>query len=148
MDIRKAKRDLARARRTAEALTRGEEILECVEENKDLLIEGADEGVPPVSKIGRTLYDQFGEDVKHLPVRQWVGTLTRALLALEGYEVDETGVRVKDPVFKSGSTYRRVETEADTDFDAVLEPTFRRMVEALTISEQRMLLKVLKEELA
>jgi hypothetical protein len=148
MDDPKLRRALAKARRAAQALVRGDEILECVEENKDLLIEGAEEGVPPVSKIGAILFRKFGDDVKHLPVRQWIGTLTRALLALEGFEVDESGVRFTDPVFKSGSTYRRVEKDDDDEYDPALEQTFRRMVEGLTTSEQRVLLKVVEAELA
>jgi hypothetical protein len=148
MDNRKARRALAKARRAAQALTRGNEILECVEENKDLLIEGAEEGVPPVSKIGGILHRKFGEDVKHLPVRQWIGTLTRALLALENYEVDESGVRFTDPVFKSGSTYRRVEEDKDSELAPALEETFGRMVEGLTAREQRVLLKVVETALA
>jgi hypothetical protein len=89
--------------------------------------------------------------VKHLPVRQWIGVLTRALLTREGFEVDERGVRFKDPVFKSGSTYRRVEeetTDNDEDDDNDLEQTFGRMVEGLTTSEQNLLCKVLQAHLA
>lgn len=153
MEQRTAKRMLAKARRAASVIHRGDEILECVEDEKDLLIEGADEGVPPVSKIGRILDDRFGDDVKHLPVRQWIGSLVRALLAVEGYEVEERGVRFKDPVFKSGSTYRRVDQDSDADNDdmyddSALEGTFGRLIEGLTTREQRILLKVLENELA
>lgn len=144
---------LAKARRAASVIHRGDEILECVEDEKDLLIEGAEEGVPPVSKIGRILEDQFGDDVKHLPVRQWIGSLVRALLAVEGYDVEDRGVRFRDPVFKSGSTYRRVEEDGDPDNDDVyddsaLEETFGRLIEGLTTREQRLLLKVIENELA
>jgi len=104
--------------------------------------------VPPVSKIGAIPFRKFGDDVLHLPVRQWIGTLTRALLALEGYEVDDRGVRFADPVFKSGSTYRRVEEDEDTDLDPALEETFGRMVEGLEPREQRVLLKVVEAALA
>ncbi len=153
MEERTAKRMLAKARRAASVIHRGDEILECVEDEKDLLIEGADEGVPPVSKIGRILEDRFGDDVKHLPVRQWVGSLVRALLAVEGYDVEERGVRFRDPVFKSGSTYRRVDEDSDPDNDdmyddSALEETFGRLIEGLTTREQRILLKVLENELA
>lgn len=150
MEQRKAKRMLAKARRAASVIHRGDEILECVEDEKNLLIEGADEGVPPVSKIGRILDDRFGDDVKHLPVRQWIGSLVRALLAVEGFEVEESGVRFKDPVFKSGSTYSRIgeDSDAENDDDSTLEETFGRLIEGLTTREQRILLKVLENELA
>ena len=148
MDDRKAKRALAKARRAAQSLTRGDDILACIEANKDELIEGADEGVPPVSKIGSILHRRFGDDVKHLPVRQWVGTVVRAILVLEGFEVDESGIRVSDPVFKSGSTYRRVDKASEEEMDHAMEKTFRRMVEGLTTNEQRVLLQVVEAELA
>ncbi|TPO05149.1 hypothetical protein [Mesorhizobium sp. B1-1-5] len=98
------------------------------------LKDGVAEQVPPVSKISHMLKEQFPEvpDLKANPVRQFIGMAVRAILSDQGYELDETGVRIsRDPVFRSGSTYRlTTEQEEDDDllvrFVAMLNPDERR----------------------
>lgn len=138
----KTKRGLAKARHSAKAFGEsGEGILRLVEANKRLLTQGADEGVPPVSKIGAVLKAEYESEMKLLPVRQWVGSLVRAILAVEGYEVDQAGIRFTDPVFKSGSTYRRI--SEPNELDPALDSFLRRLVKVMTPSEKAALQRVL-----
>jgi hypothetical protein len=148
---RKARRILAKARRAANSIVRGDEILAFVEARKDLLVEAAEDGdTPPVAILGKPLHDEFEDDVLHLPVRQWIGSLVKALLGTEGFEVAETGIRISgNPVFKSGATYQRTETDDnEDDEDSVLEEAFGRLVSGLNSREQSILMKVLEAEVA
>ncbi len=148
----KARRILAKAKRAAKAIVRGDEILEFVEERKDQLVEAAmeDADTPPVAILGDPLHEEFGDDVLHLPVRQWIGSLVRALLAVEGFEVQDTGIRIVGNVmFKSGTTYERIHNPADEDDeDKILETAFAHLVSGLNFREQRSLRKVLDVEMS
>ncbi|TAY16708.1 hypothetical protein ELH91_07935 [Rhizobium leguminosarum] len=84
---------------------------------------GVEENVPPVSKISHLLQEHFVSvpDITALAVRQFVGMAVRAILAEEGYEVEERGVRISgDPVFRSGSTYRLVKTDEEEEEDLLV----------------------------
>lgn len=101
-------------RRSAAALTIGREILETLLEpaTKKLLLQATEDEVPPVSRISQLLLQRHGEEVKRQPVRRFVGTAVKQILAAEGFEVAATGVRLpKDEVFTTGAVYRRSDTD-------------------------------------
>ena len=98
-------------KRSAAALTDGPAILASLQEPKarQALVIAASKGVPPVSGVSEMLLGKHGDTVKLLPVRQFIGTAVKAILAEEGFEVAETGVRLpRDPVFTTGAVYRRI----------------------------------------
>ena len=147
----KARRALAKVKRAANSIVRGPDLLAFVEVRKALLVEAAENGdTPPVAILGEPLHDNFEDDVLYLPVRQWIGSVVKALLATEGFEVAESGIRITgNPVFKSGSTYRRIEhNENGSREDELLEETFSRLVSGLSSHEQNIFLKVLKSKVA
>jgi len=117
---------MKRARRSAQAIVRGEEIVALITDLKIRreLIACAERGEPPVTIVGQRLIDELGIDfAKKLPVRQLAGNLIRGLLEEAGYEVAETGQRVKDPLFATGAVYRKILTR---------EPAFEDWVSRLT----------------
>lgn len=100
---------------------------------------GVADAVPPVSKISGMLQQQFPDkapDLKATPVRQFIGSTVKAILSDEGYEVDESGIRLpNDPVFRSGSTYRLKTNSEVGDENDILE----RFVAMLNPDELRRL---------
>jgi hypothetical protein len=108
-------RAMRRAVRSARAVLHGFQILEFAKEprTRRLLAAAADSGVPPVTAIsGKLLQFIPAKDAKLTPLKQYAGLCVRAVLEEEGFEIADTGVRVsKDPIFKSGATYRRVQAE-------------------------------------
>lgn len=105
---------MKRAWRTAETLVQGPEILEFIAEpgTRDLLVSFAKAGRPPVTAISNQLFKRFGSDVTTATVKQAIGIGVRAVLEEEGYQVIEKGLRLKDPVFRTGSIYARVDKPA------------------------------------
>ncbi len=110
-----------RVRRAARSVKQGTEILDRLEEAdaRALLVEGADESVPSVSKVAVLLQSEFTPALMaQPPVKTLVGMAVRAILAEEGYERVERGVRTDrsvDPVFSTGSVYAKVEPEEEPD---------------------------------
>ena len=127
-------RTLRRAQRSARAVLHGTEILEFVQELKTrrLLIAAAESGVPAVTAISGELRELVGpKDAKLAPVKQFAGLCVRAVLEQEGFEVADAGVRLSnDPMFRTGSVYRR---RSDSDSTDLLV----RFIESLTDDEAR-----------
>lgn len=127
-------RTMQRARRSARAVLHGTEILEFVQEpnTRRLLIAAAELGSPPVTAISHKLQELVGpKDAKLAPVKQFTGVCVRAVLEEGGFELADTGVRLSnDPVFRTGSVYRRRSNSKSTDL-------LVRFVESLTDDEAR-----------
>jgi hypothetical protein len=105
---------MRRASRSAQALNHGPKILAFLKESnaRRLLVTAAESGSPPVTAISKKLLGLISaKEAKTIVVRQFIGLCVRAVLEEEGFEVAEKGVRVsRDPIFRTGSTYRRVQT--------------------------------------
>jgi hypothetical protein len=108
---------MRRAERAAASLIRGKEILDTLLAARRNLGEAARKSVPPVGVVSELLLERYGPEVKLTPVRQFIGLAVRAILEEEGFEVDQTGVRLNgDPVFRTGAVYRRIiESPIDED---------------------------------
>ena len=110
-----------RVRRAARSVKQGSEILDRLDQPdaRALLVEGAEESVPSVSKVASLLVDDFTAPVMaQPPVKTLVGMAVRAILAEEGYERTERGVRTDrsvDTVFSTGSVYAKVEPEDEPE---------------------------------
>ena len=71
-------------------------------------------------------------------MKQFVGVCIRDVLEEEGFELVESGVRVsKDPIFRTGSTYQRVQAGKSV---ALLV----RIIETLTDEEAREAIRLLR----
>jgi len=136
-----------RVKRSAQALKNGEKILAEVLLHERAIVAAAERGVPPVSAVSITLKEKFPEDMKAATVRQFVGTVVKAVLLKRGYEVFQTGVRLpKDTVFSTGSVYRKAAVVADKGKEAVRD-AFAHMITGLTPQEKRILLDVVRTAL-
>lgn len=140
---------MRKARRGSQSIVGGDVLLDALTSDAyvSALKEGVAEAVPPVSKISELLLQQFpgtAPNLKATPVRQFIGSTVKAILSDEGYEVDESGIRLpNDPVFRSGSTYRlKTETEVGKE-DDILE----RFVAMLNPDELRRLHDLVKAAL-
>lgn len=106
-----------RVQRAARSVLMGPEIVDRLEEPdaRALLVEGAQENMPSVSKVAMLLRDKFTAAVMtQPPVKTLVGMAVRAILAEEGYERVERGVRTDrtvDPVFSTGSVYALIKED-------------------------------------
>jgi hypothetical protein len=99
-----------RAERMARSDANRAEVYEFLRKRgRPLLIDAAEEGRVPASSVSSALIDMFGKSIMTAPMmRQFCGLACAAILSEEGFEVDQTGVRVaKDPLFSFGATYRR-----------------------------------------
>ncbi len=138
---------MRRAQRSARAIVGGQKILDHLlkDDNKRRLIEAANEGVPPVSRISATLVkvaEAGGIDLKAMSVRQFIGMIVRAILEDEGYSIAEKGVRLAhDPVFTSGSVYQKRSVAGDGKQGTILE----RLLASLTDFEAEQALAVLQD---
>jgi len=111
---------MRRAQRSARAIVGGQKILDHLlkDDNKRRLIEAANEGVPPVSRISATLV-KVAED-----------------------SIAEKGVRLAhDPVFTSGSVYQKRSVAGDGKQGTILE----RLLASLTDFEAEQALAVLQD---
>jgi hypothetical protein len=78
----------------------------------------ADRGLPPVGALSERLLKKFGNDhearIKTLPVRQFIGMCTRAILEQAGYRVAQKGVRLNNnELFRVGSVYERIDMDPE-----------------------------------
>ncbi len=112
---------MKRARRAAKAVTNGPRIMARLQEPdaRALMIEGAEEEVPSVSKIAPLLLNDpcfEPAELRLAPVKTLIGQIVRAIMAEEGYERTERGVRTDDDdkLFSTGAVYAK----ADDDDDA------------------------------
>jgi hypothetical protein len=115
--------------------------LEFIQEPKSrrLLVAAAEAGVPAVTAVSGKLQELVGlKDAKLAPVKQFTGLCVRAVLEEEGFEVVGAGVRLSnDPVFSTGSVYRRRTDTGSTDLLA-------RIAASLTDEEARRLTTLLR----
>ncbi|SDD84966.1 hypothetical protein SAMN05444678_12613 [Sphingomonas sp. YR710] len=138
---------LAQVKRSAQALKSGEAILAEVLSLEEVIVEAAERGVPPVGDISAKLSSKFPTEMKAAPVRQFVGTAVKAVLAKRGFEVLQSGIRLpRDPVFRSGSIYRKTAPIINKGKDAVRE-VFSNMVGGMSLAEKRILLAVVQSAL-
>jgi hypothetical protein len=118
--------------------------LELIQEPKTrrLLVAAAERGEPPVTAISDKLLQLIpAKDAKLMPLKQFAGLSVRAVLEEEGFEVAETGVRVSnDPVFRTGSTYRRIQAEQRRSSELLV-----RIIQDLTDEEARQALRLLRK---
>lgn len=138
---------IRKAHRSAKSIVGGEELLKALTSGPYItaLEQGVKEEVPPVSKISHMLAERFPGDapnLKAMPVRQFIGSAVRAILSDKGYVVEESGIRIpNDPVFKSGSTYRKTDEEEEDD------DILKRFVDMLNPDELRRLHDLVKAAL-
>jgi hypothetical protein len=126
-----ASKAMRRAERAAATLVRGPEILEKLKTCRRDLITSVKKQRPPVSAVSQLLLDEFGQEIKRLPVKQFVGLAVRAILEEAGYEIAYSGVRIgDDPVFASGSIYR-IRSDASDDAPQI-DDALERMLKGLT----------------
>jgi len=124
MDDDDVKKLIRRVKRAAQTLHDGPAILEFLQTTamRALLVQGAEEEVPPVSKVSEALLAEFGNAIKPMPVKQFCGMAVKAVLAEEGWELEDTGVRIyDDPLFRSGATYRKADEGDDVDDGELLQ---------------------------
>lgn len=147
---------MKRAERAAKTVKHGSEILTLMKTPtmRGLLVEGVNEGIPPISKISQLLVKGFPvEDLRTVPVKTSIGLFARAVLAYEDCERVERGVRTNrstDPLFTSGSVYRHVEPLPDGDADVHDELELVALIEAVSArmlgaSSRRVLIQRLAE---
>ena len=105
-------KSMVRAQRAARRVPHGSEILEFLNgpKSRKALIAAAVEGEPPVAAISKEFAALVGpKDLKLAQVKQYAGLCIRAILEEEGFEIERTGVWLgDDPVFATGSVYRKV----------------------------------------
>jgi hypothetical protein len=134
-------RSMRKARRSAGAINGGVRILNLILSPgiRHKLVAAAEAGSPPVSAISKELLALLGRQAKLSPVKQYAGVCIRAVLEEEGYELAEKGVHIgRDPVFRTGSTYRRAAAVV-----AGSDPFWPRFVGALSEEEAEQLMKAL-----
>lgn len=95
--------------------------------------------MPPLSHISVHLKQDFPEvDFGSLRIRQFIGCAVREAMQDMGYVVEDSGVRIpRDPIFKSGSTYRKA-------ISGEAEDILLRIVSILTPMELKRLRAILK----
>src|SRR5690349_15554831 len=97
--------------RMAFALKNGTEYLSWLRapEQRAALVAAAEKGLPSVAGISQNFRTHFGANAaKDMVTRQFIGTVVKAVMIEEGYVIDGSGVKLAgDPIFSSGSRYRR-----------------------------------------
>ena len=137
-----------RLRRSAHALVRGSEILEAILSMEERIVAAAEQDIPPVSAISDDLLERFGEDLKAITVRQFIGTVVKAILADRGFEVAQTGVRLpKDKVFTTGAAYRKKAVVDDGDAHELVRRAFANIIKGMTRTERQIMFDELRKAL-
>ncbi|MDO8876242.1 MAG: hypothetical protein Q8M24_04815 [Pseudolabrys sp.] len=138
-------KSMVRAQRAARRVPHGSEILELLSSPKSrkALVAAAIEGEPPVAAISKEFAALVGpKDLKLAQVKQYAGLCIRAILEEEGFEIERTGVWLgDDPVFSTGSVYRKVTSGPAGHRNELLE----RFVKVLTQEEARILQDLLSK---
>lgn len=133
--------------RSAQALKHGQKILTETLLHEEAIVAAAERGVPPVTAVSAILKKKFPSDMKAATVRQFVGTVIKAVLEKRGFEILQTGVRLpKDPVFSTGSVYRKAVPVAD-EGEAAVRDAFAHMVNGMTLDQKRIMLSVVRTAL-
>jgi hypothetical protein len=125
---------LTRATRMSRTVSYDGEILKAIQspEARTLLARAAAQGIMPLNAISELLLARLGpEAFKERRALQYCGTVARAVLAEEGFEVAQANVRVRgDPLFKSGAIYHRV-----SDAPPAPAPLIIRLLDTLSLDE-------------
>jgi hypothetical protein len=100
---------IQRALRTLEASPLGSEIAGFFRraDVQKKLSHAALGGRPPVAAISQDLLEAIPNVNEDPTAKRRIGLLVAALLDSAGFEQDRSGVRITDPLFSTGSTYRR-----------------------------------------
>src|SRR4051812_34517888 len=69
------------------------------------MIEAANHGVPPVTSVSGELLSEFPHIVDDAMAKRRIGMLIAAVLDQHGFVPVRSNVRIKDPIFVTGSTY-------------------------------------------
>lgn len=103
-------------------------------EGRSRLKEAADRGSLPLTVVSNKLVEIVGRDsLSTMATKQFCGLAASAILAEEGYEVDQGGVRARgDSIFSTGSVYKRRQPMPTGTNDNDL---LRRFLDALTADE-------------
>lgn len=111
-------------------------------DRRAIMRKAADDGVVVVSRLSEPLLTAFTlAELKPFPVRQFVGSLTKAVLTEEGYDVAVRGVRVPgDRIFSKGSKYRR---HQDSPEGGDASEWLNRVVSIMTSSERARMTQLL-----
>jgi hypothetical protein len=135
------RKSMRRAERAATAFVNGEAILATLRTERPKLVAAAKKSRPPVAAVSEVLLKKHGDEVKLMPVRQFVGLAVRAILEEAGFEVAYTGVRINgDPVFRTGSVYR---LRTDDNDAAEVDDTLDRMMKSLTPGQAQRAIRAL-----
>jgi hypothetical protein len=124
---------MRRATRTASATPIGQDLIDFVgrADIKTKIKEAADRGVPPIMAVSDDLLASFPEEALADPMnKRRLGLLIAATMDELGYEPARSNVRIRNPLFVSGSTYRRKSAA-----DAVQSDFIPRLVSILTEPE-------------
>ena len=135
-------RSMQRVERSARALKRGQELLDLIRASgtRERLVKAADAGVPPVTAISADAVALVGKGAAKLsPIKQFMGLSVRAVLEEEGFELERTGVRVYDPIFKRGSVYRRINKKQSRDSSDILAGFIRSLNKTNAVRAQLLL---------
>lgn len=135
----------ARARRTARAIDRGQEILDllCMPELQAAITATANLGQPPVSAISQRLLDTFGRHtMQTTATKMFVGLCVRAILG-EEYELAASRVRMSnDPLFSTGAVYKKLPQTNSSDEKFLY---LHRILRAVDDIELDIAIKILEE---
>jgi hypothetical protein len=100
-----------RVKRSAKHIPRGDAIYAFLQRHVADLMAAADTGDPPISVVSQKLIEEFGVDLP-MPTRQFIGMSLKLIMLHCNYVAEERGVRIPhDPLFTSGSTYKKIEPE-------------------------------------
>jgi hypothetical protein len=113
---------MRRATRTAASSPIGRDLISFVgrPEIKAKLKQAAEENVPPVMAVSEDVLASFPPGAFDDPMnKRRLGLLIAATLDGFGYEPARSNVRIKNPLFVSGSTYRLKKASSVTETDLI-----------------------------
>lgn len=113
---------MRRATRTAASSPIGRDLVNFVgrPDIKAKLKAAAEKGIPPVMAVSDDVLANFPSGAFDDPMnKRRLGLLIAATLDELGYEQGRSNVRIKNPLFASGSTYRRKSVSATVETDLI-----------------------------
>ena len=131
-----------RATRTAEATPLGEGLARFFSsaDIEQLLVEAAQRGDPPVSAVSAELIQKLPGITTDAQAKRTVGLFVSAVLAKHGYSPTRSHVRLRDPLFTTGSEYGKQDV-APAEPDSFLQ----RFAAALSAEEAATLVACIAE---
>jgi hypothetical protein len=131
------------------ALKNGMELLKWLRasEQRAALVAAAENGLPSVAGISESLRAKFGANVAmDMITRQFIGMVVKSIMIEEGYVIDGGGVKLsRDPVFSSGSRYRRA-TPGAARTEGGSPQLLERLVGVLNTAELQELISLAQRE--